>query len=457
MENRDYNDIDEVEFDDEDIENNIPNQKNYNSIKENPMNSLQFKSNGAKQKRRSKNDYKGRDYHCGCGKTYLSYPALYTHIKTKHNGKTPDGTNANQIHNKIKGRGRPRKNFLINEDTTRKRGMLEENALEELHPELKKLYGKDSFIMKSYKQRENVYFNVYTYISEYFDIDYTKYTFKEVFDTNKIENDPDYKILFNKIEYWEHKINNLAKTYKLTTTNKVSELFQLLSESSKSNSLNSILDNEEEININKLKCDDVFALFMLDYQESLVINLMKLYLIFFYNLRKYLNKFGWDFILEIEGQVNNYATKLDFTKDQKPFLMPELVKDFLKLYIPIHCPKFRIFYASVFSNHFCDFLIKNNLTTLELNLLKTTNNFNENENDDEYKSESNYIKKNLFAGNENGTEADYSEMGSYQNKMKASNIDDSIRFNENRDYDNTNSEDYEYSNKGNNMMNIDDI
>ncbi len=60
MENREYNDLDEVEFDDEDIENNVPNQKNYTSIKENPMNP-QFKPNGVKQKRRSKNDYKGRD------------------------------------------------------------------------------------------------------------------------------------------------------------------------------------------------------------------------------------------------------------------------------------------------------------------------------------------------------------------------------------------------------------
>jgi len=34
--------------------------------------------------RRTKHDDIQRDYICGCGKTYLSYPALYTHIKTKH-------------------------------------------------------------------------------------------------------------------------------------------------------------------------------------------------------------------------------------------------------------------------------------------------------------------------------------------------------------------------------------
>ena len=42
-----------------------------------------------KGSRRSRKDDQGRDYICGCGKKYLSYPALYTHIKTKHNGHQP--------------------------------------------------------------------------------------------------------------------------------------------------------------------------------------------------------------------------------------------------------------------------------------------------------------------------------------------------------------------------------
>ncbi len=28
-----------------------------------------------------------RAYGCPCGKTYLSYPALFTHVKQKHEGK----------------------------------------------------------------------------------------------------------------------------------------------------------------------------------------------------------------------------------------------------------------------------------------------------------------------------------------------------------------------------------
>ena len=35
-----------------------------------------------------------RNYFCGCGKSYLSYPALYTHVKNKHDGVFPIGSNA---------------------------------------------------------------------------------------------------------------------------------------------------------------------------------------------------------------------------------------------------------------------------------------------------------------------------------------------------------------------------
>ena len=94
-------------------DNNSPRKNNDNKDKNEDEKNI--RKPGEKQKRRSKNECYGRDYKCGCGKEYLSYPALYTHIKTKHDGKTPEGTNANQIQNG-KGRGRPRKNFLTNEE-----------------------------------------------------------------------------------------------------------------------------------------------------------------------------------------------------------------------------------------------------------------------------------------------------------------------------------------------------
>lgn len=47
------------------------------------------KYNKKKNKRRSKKDQEGRNFRCEhCDKTYLSYPALYTHKKLKHPDKT---------------------------------------------------------------------------------------------------------------------------------------------------------------------------------------------------------------------------------------------------------------------------------------------------------------------------------------------------------------------------------
>ena len=59
-------------------------------------------------KRRSKNDNWGRDFNCKyCDKQYLSYPALYTHIKQKHS-RGPNGQVVS-LPTSGRGRGRPKK------------------------------------------------------------------------------------------------------------------------------------------------------------------------------------------------------------------------------------------------------------------------------------------------------------------------------------------------------------
>ena len=48
----------------------------------------------SKKKRRQRSAAGERNYMCGCRKAYLSYPALYTHVKNKHDGVFPIGSNA---------------------------------------------------------------------------------------------------------------------------------------------------------------------------------------------------------------------------------------------------------------------------------------------------------------------------------------------------------------------------
>ena len=59
--------------------------------------------------RKTRKDKEGRKFICGCPSRpgYLSYPALYTHIKTKHNGVAPEGTIRGES-GKPKKRGRPK-------------------------------------------------------------------------------------------------------------------------------------------------------------------------------------------------------------------------------------------------------------------------------------------------------------------------------------------------------------
>ena len=78
---------------------------NSENIDENEQNQEESEKHGT-SKRRTKSDNKGRDYICKqCNKSYLSYPALYTHCKLKH-----------QINNSTeRRRGRPKKEQNENE------------------------------------------------------------------------------------------------------------------------------------------------------------------------------------------------------------------------------------------------------------------------------------------------------------------------------------------------------
>lgn len=49
--------------------------------------SLEHPFQQSRGRRRGRNEPNNRDYICPCGKSYLSYPALFTHIKIKHNGR----------------------------------------------------------------------------------------------------------------------------------------------------------------------------------------------------------------------------------------------------------------------------------------------------------------------------------------------------------------------------------
>ena len=105
MKNEQFEDLKENEYDDE----SDSGEYSDSGIAGSSVGGVGGRDAKSKTKRRSKNDNSGRDFICGCGaKRYLSYPALYTHIKQKHGGVTPAGTDTSQPYTG-RGRGRPRK------------------------------------------------------------------------------------------------------------------------------------------------------------------------------------------------------------------------------------------------------------------------------------------------------------------------------------------------------------
>ena len=97
--NKENNNESEVENKIYNNSNNYP-EKNIEIKNEENENSEEKKEDI--HRRRSKNDIEGRIFICElCGKSYLSYPALYTHRKQKHNSSLSSG----------RGRGRPKKDI----------------------------------------------------------------------------------------------------------------------------------------------------------------------------------------------------------------------------------------------------------------------------------------------------------------------------------------------------------
>jgi hypothetical protein len=68
------------------------------------------------RKRRTREETNKRDFVCGCGKSYVSYPAIYLHVQRKHEGQWPENTNLPQkpdIQDKVP-RGRPKVIIISN-------------------------------------------------------------------------------------------------------------------------------------------------------------------------------------------------------------------------------------------------------------------------------------------------------------------------------------------------------
>ena len=377
----DYVPSDDENFIDEEMEeirnNSIEKDTNVN----NSSKKSQVLKTGQKQKRRSKNESYGRDYVCGCGKNYLSYPALYTHIKTKHDGKIPEGTRANQVQNN-KGRGRPRKNLLLSDEFNKKQYKDKNINNTDFQNNLIK-----DMISKSFKNNCNEH-----YISEgekYFN---KIFSFFSLFNSQNNHNNSNNNSVLESLGGNKQNYNGNNKL-SINEGNNLSEKDDFLSifkeflpssnekkeQNSKENAYEKLhlltkkmFENEKTYvdcyeNKEKITSDLAIVLFLVYLSE--VLNLKKDYVI----LNLVLLKNFRDLTNIISPSIFLSKSSSESSKTHSPNNLPLLSERFLNSYVPIKMSNFDPYFAAVITAHFLFWLYINDLTYIKVDLVNIKN------------------------------------------------------------------------------------
>ena len=293
-----------------------------------------------KNRRRSKNDNEGRTYKCDtCGKAYLSYPALYTHIKTKHDLSGNKGN---------KGRGRPKKDNCSPENTMRM------------------LYNPLSFDYFKHPDRIGE-----TPIEELESI--FEEIFKEVFITirNKNEhtlshirpyNNKDEYILFNKIIECYNVFNSYQSSANRTM-----------------NGTNFFLNNNNNLDENS-KCDDIIAYYLFKVAKSAKSDCFKNVLKFVILFRECLNYIYKDASTknstnstsaETNSANNNlFEYSAEFPAEDVPDISNEFILEFLQT--NDQTMGYNKEEAIDLTQNLCQWLYDNNFTCSKLSLINNS-------------------------------------------------------------------------------------
>ena len=391
-------------------DNNSPRKNNDNKDKNEDEKNI--RKPGEKQKRRSKNECYGRDYKCGCGKEYLSYPALYTHIKTKHDGKTPEGTNANQIQNG-KGRGRPRKNFLTNEEAIIRRKR-ENNRIynENQSNELKDFLNHRNCSLEYFRKGEIKFEIIYNFFGLLNSKEREK--IKKMESNNNINNINDDNFIninntdnknllqMDKNNLFNNKVNENLENYN------VIDLFtdEMLENSSSYKALYNCyneLREKDMLDIDKIEkkelitSDQSFILYLyyiskIVTKDFCVINLMVLK-----HFRDLINILGWNLLSRFKT-LDDEDTSKDFCSVKEPLKIPLLASDFCNNYIKKVMKDFDVYFGFIIISHFNFWLYANDLTFIKLNL---PNIINEKETKIKEKNDFKNIDNNINEDNNN--------------------------------------------------------
>jgi len=286
----------------------------------------------SKHKRRSKEDDQGRDFTCGCSKRYLSYPALYTHIKTKHGGVTPIGTTA-PLCTTGRSRGRPRK---YTDESAQKEEQVN-NEPQKPQEIIKTNETKNKMtiecIVKSegHKKKEVKSYNGDEVLKRLGVLSETKKDpikgFNEFLESVKEENKSKYADLQQELEMIEKHEKNVENT-----------------------------------------CLHVLCEYLYEIGLKVTEEFYKTLIIFIRLYKESLNEYGWE-IRKKQQSVSLEERKLEFSKKNSAEYIPDLCNDFINYYLPKEFPAFDKLLAMELTRHLCDWVHRKGYSKKAISLM----------------------------------------------------------------------------------------
>jgi hypothetical protein len=303
-----------------------------------------------RKKRRSKNDNNGRDYVCGCGKTYLSYPALYTHIKTKHNGENPCGT---QQFQSGRGRGRPKKIIPCGQPEV-EQNQLFPSPSQHLVPGLN--YAASP--KEEEKVRQNNENDPDSIFTKYGVLEYSMKNPTNVFTEFLKQTKPEH------VQYYNDLLDNVKAVYQEETQkNQIASTpdtpFPPPIFLNKDD-----LNNEQKspvVEISEKKCERILSEYLCEMVNKVNEKFFTSLIIFARLYRDYMNVNGWD-IIGVYKPVSSEDRMKEYSKHNNTEHFPEACNSFVKQYLPKEYPNFEQPIAIDLTIHMCDWMYKKGYT-----------------------------------------------------------------------------------------------
>lgn len=288
-----------------------------------------------KRERRNKDENSQRNYICGCKKKYLSYAALYTHAKTKHNGIFPEGTTT--LHKKRQGR--PKK---------------DEWCALKISAEYQKTsdFNKDflhylDMIPGAKAEKEDEQTNLVAH-----------------FPVEWFQRDSDYQGVYLKVEQIR---KDLVENY---GTNFLSQIDVIIYEINNAKSLN---------------CNEIFALFLIYVFRFVRREFYRELVFFIVSYKVMMNQKGWE-------KCKDMSAPFDFSKEFCEEQNAEFVPDFANYYILDYFPEcfdsgkilkevysqlkffgtesIKLLRIILLIKHFCSWLYNNKFTKAKIDIFK---------------------------------------------------------------------------------------